>query len=150
MPVQDIDLGWKRITDEIRKLSTQGVKIGIQSDAPPEPDGADLVMVAAVQEFGSPEHNIPSRPFMRTTADRTVTTLPKVLDASFDRLINGGTAYQTLSQIGLWYQQQMQATLLTGPWVPNAPLTIARKKSSTPLIDTGHLRMSIRYALTTP
>ena len=150
MPVQDIDRGWKRILAETKALERQVIKVGIQSDAPPEPNGADMVTVAAVQEFGSPQHNIPSRPFMRTTADRTAITLPDLIEAQYTGLVAGGTARKMLVQVGSWYQMQMKFTLLTGPWVPNAPRTIARKGSDTPLVDTGALQMSIRYELAAP
>lgn len=150
MPVQDIDHGWKRILSETKSLTRQVIKVGIQSDAPPEPNGADMVTVAAVQEFGSPMHNIPSRPFMRTTADRTSATLPDLIEAQYTDLIAGSTAHKMLVQIGGWYQMQMKVTLLTGPWTPNAPRTIRKKGSDTPLVDTGLLQMSIRYELAQP
>lgn len=150
MAVQDNDLGWKRILSETKAVTRQVIKVGIQADAPREPNGADMVTVAAVQEFGSPQHSIPSRPFMRETADRTALTLPSLIEAQYSSLIAGGTARRMLVQIGGWYQTQMKVTLLAGPWVPNAPRTIRRKGSSTPLVDTGALQMSIRYELSAP
>lgn len=150
MPVQDIDRGWNKIMREVRSLDGAGVKVGILSDAVAEPDGADMVTVAAVQEFGSPEHNIPARPFLRTTADRTGPLLQAVVDPAYQAVLAGGSARDFLYTVGAWYQGQMQVTLTVGPWAPNAPATIARKKSDRPLIDKGHLRSQVRFEVFKP
>lgn len=50
--VLDIDLGWKDLLKELRGLSKKEIKAGIQGGK--TKDGtADLVTVAAVQEFGA-------------------------------------------------------------------------------------------------
>ena len=50
--VLDIDLGWKNLLKELRGLSKKEIKAGIQGGK--TKDGtADLVTVAAVQEFGA-------------------------------------------------------------------------------------------------
>ena len=49
--VLDIDLGWKDLLKELRGLSKKEIKAGIQGETK---DGtADIVTVAAVQEFGA-------------------------------------------------------------------------------------------------
>lgn len=153
MAVQDIDLGWNEIMRKTRALAATQITIGIHEDAPPEPDGTDLVMVAAVNEFGTdragPNHNtvIPSRPFMRTTADLYAVQLQQEVESEFDRMLGGGTARKMLSNIGLWYQGRMKATLMTGPWTRNAPRTVAKKGFDWPLVHTLTLWRNIVYKL---
>jgi len=40
---------------------------------------------------------------------------------------------------------QIKRAIANREFVPNAPATIRKKKSSTPLVDTGQLRASITY-----
>ena len=41
----------------------------------------------------------------------------------------------------------VQDKIMTGPFAPLQPRTIARKKSSRPLIDTGQLRQAVSYVV---
>jgi len=72
------DLGWNRIVKSLRETKRRGrVKVGVQTGEQHKPSGrgskpkkvADLVLVAAVNEFGCPEKNIPARSFIRATVD---------------------------------------------------------------------------------
>lgn len=53
--------------------------------------------------------------------------------------------YKELERVGLWAQGSIQQRISDGIPPPNAESTIRRKGSSTPLIDTGQLRTSIKY-----
>lgn len=145
MTVQDVDRGWKRIKSQVEILNRMGVKVGIQADETSS-KGFDLASIAAVQEFGEPSLNIPARPFVRVTADRTVDALPALLERLYGRVLDGTSgADLALATLGTWYQAQMQDTIRQYPWLPNAPRTTRKKKSSKPLIDTGRLLTSIRW-----
>ena len=52
---------------------------------------------------------------------------------------------QVTELVGMQMKSDISSTLTNGPWTPNSPVTIARKGSSRPLIDTGELRASITY-----
>ena len=41
----------------------------------------------------------------------------------------------------------IQESITEGAWEPNAPSTVAKKKSSKPLIDTGRMRQSVNYII---
>jgi hypothetical protein len=58
---------------------------------------------------------------------------------------NRMTAEQSLNRIGIVAQGDVQMSIVSGNWVPNAPRTIARKKSSRPLIDTGAMRQAVTW-----
>lgn len=56
-------------------------------------------------------------------------------------------AQDGLNQIGNYIEGLVKKKIKNGPFVPLSPATINRKGSSKPLIDTGHLRQSIRYII---
>lgn len=45
---------------------------------------------------------------------------------------------------------EVKKRIITGPFVPNAPTTIAKKGSDKPLIDTGQLLDAIDYKMHKP
>lgn len=139
------DRGFERIRREIRRLEGRSIKVGIQSDAGAEPDGAAIVNVAAWNEFGT-EH-IPSRPFMRHMADTKRGSLHQVATRAYNTLLSGGSADATLGIVGQWYEGEQKWVLRDGPWTPNAPSTVAAKGSATPLIDTARMVNAIRYVI---
>ncbi len=143
--VTEIDRGFHRIVAEIRKLEGQSIKVGIQSDAGSEADGASIASVAAYNEFGA--DHIPSRPFMRTMADTKRGSLHRVAVAAYETILRGGNAARTLGMVGQWYEGEQKKMLRDGPWVKNAPMTIAQKGSATPLIDSSRMVNAIRYAI---
>lgn len=139
------DLGWEQIKRETRRLERHAVKVGIQADETYE-DGTDLLDIAIYNEFGT--ETIPSRPFMRQTADMNRANAAKVGERYYDMILAGQmTAFQALQRVGEWYQGVNRKSVRETPWVPNAPLTIAKKGSNKPLIDKGKLVNSIRWEM---
>jgi len=118
-----------------------------------------LVEVATVHEFGTKDGKIPERSFLRSTLARRETVYGKALTAALQRALDevsadgigdvAGAFARQLEVVGLRVVRDVQTTIRdSGPgWPPNAPLTIALKGSSKPLIDTGRLRQSIRHAV---
>ena len=172
--VLDIDLGWKNLLKELRGLSKKEIKAGIQGGK--TKDGtADLVTVATVQEFGamifqhpkvkkdgsfanngrfakkskanfSSTHRsmgrliiIPERSFIRATFDEKSDEIGERAEAAVTAIINGAD--------GQYIEGEIKRKIGSGPFTPNSPATIRKKKSSKPLIDTGHMRQSVRYEI---
>ena len=110
------------------------------------------VDVALANEFGTPPGVKPvvsSRPFMRQTFAGTKRR--KFLDAG-EQLLGQIAKGQMSTKIALERLGAMGATAIkdeiTSPspaFVPNAPYTIAKKKSSHPLIDTGAMRAAVTH-----
>lgn len=145
-----IDKGFKNAMDEIKEISRGPiVKIGVQSEegSQKEPgDSLNLAQIASVNEFGSSDGRIPSRPFVRSTMDENRRLIEQRSDQlSFASLRGTISARRMLEILGLFIESLMKRKLTRGPWEPNAPSTVLRKGSSRPLIDTGRLRSSIRY-----
>lgn len=110
------------------------------------PDGERVVDIAAQNEFGSSEQNIPSRPFMALSKKDAT----DVLRETFRKLtpkINREqeTKLQAIETVGPFVADVFKNTIteLTSP--PNSPFTIAMKGSSNPLIDTGLMRQTLTY-----
>ncbi|NJR73244.1 MAG: hypothetical protein HC773_05230 [Scytonema sp. CRU_2_7] len=141
-----IDRGWNSIRSNLRHANGSHTKVGIQQGSTSSKDGkvSDLVMIAAANEFGT--STIPSRPALRQAFDNNRSQLSSVTQQAYDKMITGMMdSKAALGLIGEWMSDRMkrQITALRTP--PNAPATIARKKSSNPLIDTGQYRNSISH-----
>lgn len=107
-----------------------------------------LAMIAAVHEFGSPEHNIPERSFLRGGIRRGTPKFHAVNVDSLKRVVNGEmTVDQAVNKLGVVAVGEVKREFTVGKFVPLKPATIKRKGSSRPLVDTGQLRQSITYVL---
>lgn len=118
-----------------------------------------LVEVATVHEFGTRDGKIPERSFLRSTLTRRESNYGKLLMGALQRSLDevsidgigdvAGAFARQLDAVGLRVVRDVQTTIRdSGPgWPANAPLTVATKGSSKPLIDTGRLRQSIRHAV---
>lgn len=89
---------------------------------------------------------IPERSFMRSTAQEKKPTMEKLVENQFIRMITLKTDVKgALGVIGETFKAFIQAKMTNGPFKELSPWTIARKKSSSPLMDTGQLRGSVSY-----
>lgn len=100
--------------------------------------------IGAIHEFGSGK--IPRRSFLQFPLE---TYMGKWVRANKDRYyeqLKKGNLKKFYVAMGLEAEKIVNEAFTTsgyGSWAPNAPLTIAKKGSSMPLIDTGQLRASI-------
>lgn len=129
-----------RVLKTLRDADRAAVHVGVLAV------NEDVALRATVNEFGSPEKNIPERSFLRKTFDEKRTPLRDVQKRALSRVIAGKiTVEEGLSIIGQWFQREVQRTITDTYSPPNAPSTIAKKGSSHPLIDTGEMRQAIAY-----
>jgi len=143
--IKDIDRGWKRIKKDVRRMDKSFVKIGLQQNAG-RVNGTSLAMIGFWNEFGT--RHIPSRSFIRYTADVGRAAYTALAASQADKIIRGKqTIFQALSIIGAKAQADVQRRITTVRTPPNAASTIAKKGSSNPLIHTGRMRSSIRYVV---
>lgn len=105
------------------------------------PDGISVPMVAATQEFGSPAHNIPSRPFFRNMIAKEKghwgEDITKILKH------NHYDAKLSLTQMGEEIEGELVQSIQDTNEPKLAPATIARKGFDKPLIDTSIMWKSI-------
>lgn len=145
----------------VRALTKSEVLIGIpDTRAERKPvDGetgppASNALIGYVQEFGSPEKNIPARPFLvpgvQSIKDRAIPILKKAGAAALDG--DGKGVAKSLMTVGLMGQGAVQRKITEGTFEPLAERTLAKRRARgrtgiKPLIDTGALRQSITFVL---
>lgn len=153
--VEDKDLGLNRIIRTLNKdLDGVVVKVGVQAKDKAVRRGKGgsirntdqpLAVIAAIHEFGL--GGMPQRSFLRSAYDENLPVIDKMIQRVANGAVFGLGTNAALNQLGNVVQGMVQRKIVDGPFVPNSPATIKRKKSSKPLIDTGHLRQSIRYVI---
>jgi hypothetical protein len=154
----DTDMGLKDILKEMEKLKSMCVKVGVTEDVGSQTtDGgltvADIayrnevgVLGPPVSQHGGGKWFIPPRPFVRGFADGKREQIAKTMER-LGKSVTGGKldAETAIRRLGEYGQSGVKSYIRNGPHTSNADSTIAKKKSSQPLIDTGTLRNSIRY-----
>lgn len=121
------------------------VAVGILQDEPVT-DNFSMVDLAVVHEFGSKDGRIPERSFMRSTCDAKKKEHVALMAKLQDKYIQGKLSlHQALSQLGEVVSKHMVQTINRGIEPELKEATKARKNSSKPLINTGHLKGSIKH-----
>lgn len=151
--IQDDDRGMAEIMRSLATLSKAEITIGIHAvdGAKAYAKGkknfkATTAFVGAVHEFGAPSRGIPQRSFLRATVDSNSSRIEGFLfDAVAAVIDRVKDPMQAANTVGLQVVGLVAKRIVQG--IPPAlkPATIERKGSSTPLIDTGQLRQSIRH-----
>jgi len=143
MPVTDRDNGYARMIAALDATGKIAVTIGIHSEEGGGDNGGRSVAdIAEANEFGL---GVPARPFVSSWADEHGSAfVTRMRDESALALKAGVSPAQRLDALAQIGAGEIQARIAAGIDPPNAPATIQKKGSSTPLIDTGILRSSIR------
>ena len=150
--IKDKDKGFKKIKKEIAKQAKKPfVKIGIQgSDATAQkknaPQGLTVVEIGTFHEFG---YGVPRRSFLRDTLNMNRNKYKEIAlmleqEIMLKRSMNSQKA---LSTIGTEIVADCKKRIIDGIPPELSQETIDKKKSSTPLIDTGQLFASITYVV---
>jgi len=104
-----------------------------------------IIERAMWQEFGT-SRGIPERPFLRTSVTRNHAKYKRSVVKIAKNIVSGtATMEGELNKLGLLAQADVQSTIGSNLPPPNAPSTIAKKKSSKTLIDTGEMRQKVTY-----
>lgn len=107
--------------------------------------------IGALNEFGSITKKIPKRSFLRLPLFLKTDVILKETSVGIMPLLKKGNMQMVLKRLGIACENAIQKAFASrgyGKWKPNAPLTIALKGSSQPLIDTSQLRRSISSKVT--
>jgi hypothetical protein len=141
--VRVIDRGASRV---LRELGATGpaVEVGVIGDAAGASalGGVTVAQVAEWLELGTA--TVPARSWLRGYVDEHEAEIQARVSLEMRAVLSGSrTREQALARVGIWIVGQIQERISRGIAPPNAPSTIARKGSSTPLINTGQLRSSI-------
>ena len=139
---KDIDKGYKAFRAELQRARNATVEIGIHADK--FNAGLSVAEYGAYNEFGTV--SIPERSFMRSTFDEKQSQINADMAKRYKQVIDGKIGvHRALSLIGMRHAQDIQDKIGSNIQPANSEATIARKKSTKTLIDTGAMRQSIRH-----
>lgn len=141
----DFQLAQQEISRELKKLrGDKFVTVGIHQDAGNVEDGSmSQAQNGALQNYGNDK--IPARPWLIPGVESAQSD---VLDVIADALESGLNPDQTLDQIGAIAAGATQQYITDLRTPPNAAYTIEKKGSNNPLIDTGSMRASVTWKVT--
>lgn len=104
-----------------------------------------------IQANGSPLWHSPPRPVIEPAIEADKEAISGLLKDALKAGLDGNLelAKTFLDKAGLEGQAASQDWFdnAANGWAPNSPLTIEKKKSDKPLIDTGELRKAITYVV---
>ena len=110
-----------------------------------EKSGLTDSQLAAIHEFGL---GVPERPFLRSWFDGNKKAIRQKLQEVAHEVVGGKMdVYQAMEEYGQWAEQELGAYLEAGIPYPLSDYTIAKKGSSTPLIDTTNLFHALTHAV---
>ena len=148
---------WPVIQANLRLANKSHVAVGFPSDdaKAQKVDKAHGNMtnaqVAIANEFGSApgaKPVVPARPFIGETVKRHKPKFQETAQKLLGMIAGGEMSTQiALSRMGKEGADKVQETIADSKsWAtPNAPFTVAKKRSSTPLIDTSAMRQAVTY-----
>ena len=143
--IEDIDLGFEDIIQSIIEDNDKEVEVGYYNDE--QEDGIGLGELATIHEFGLGN---PERPFMRRSFDNGVKDIFIMEQKLIGSMIDGNIDKETVMEvIGDFHKNQIQSGVVeqTLGLEANSQVTIDRKGSATPLIDTSRLINSTRSSI---
>lgn len=137
----------KELSLSLKQLSKAELVVGWVDNSLYD-DGASVAKIAIIQEYGSPNKNIPPRPFMRPAIaenqSKWVETITKAV------VEKGMNTKQALNVLGLQIQGDLQQAIENVVSPSLAPSTMKARiaKGNTnakPLIDTSKMIKSVTY-----
>lgn len=131
-----------QMAEDLGKETT--LEVGFMSGAT-YPSGEPVAMIAAIQNFGAPESNIPARPFFTNMIEKESPRWADRLDSFLQ-----ASDYVTkvaLQRFGYQVALDLQDSILDFTTPGLSPVTIAKKGFPKPLIDTGHMMNSVSYSI---
>jgi len=146
---KDTDKGLEALKLRIGKAAAARLSVGVhEAEASQTEDGETTVLeVATINEFGGEDGNPPRRSFLADWADENSDEHKELLRRSAAAVVKGKIPSTEIAfeRLGLRFVGDIQKRMIAGIEPENAASTIARKGSSTPLIDDGQLISSVTH-----
>lgn len=156
---RDIDKGRKRLYKALGQIDRAAADVGIFDDAAAGADGKrpdgelTQAQIGAVHEFGADipvegrdePIKIPERSWLRSNHDKNAAKYRQRLDKQYERVIAGkARAITALAAFAERVASDVRKNITKLRTPPLADITIKRKGSSNPLIDTGSMRNAVQ------
>lgn len=138
--------GWDALYSLIIKAGGKQVHAGVFNGV----NGAtgEIVSIAAHHEYGAPRAGIVERSYIRSVVRERKAELAALMARVVKMMIQRKiTEQKALELIGAWLAGAIKGRIVSGPFAPLKPSTIARKGSATPLIDTGQLKNTVAFII---
>lgn len=126
---------------DLSSLGKLSIEVGLPSDRIHNPSGLTMAELGARHEFGAKD--TPERSFLRSSLVKKENQFKQNLSIISKKAIKGDDPMSLMSMFALVAQGLVQERVVEVNNPPNSPMTIARKGSSNPLIDTGEMRQGI-------
>lgn len=147
--VKGADKARDEISKAIKKFITdKTVLVGIHEDAGAHQGKGEPIsnaFLGAILDQGSDDGNIPARPWL---APGVASGNKEYQAIILQTVEDGGSLDEALEKIGVVAVGKTQQFMTKLKTPANSPITIKRKGSSNPLIDTGNLRQSVTSSVT--
>ena len=142
--VIDRDVGFNRIVRDLQKLDGMEVVPGMLKDSGKSSNGASYVDIATGNEYGT--RRIPSRPFIRISADTNRQAWAKMAQQCVNDVIGGDSPTEAARVIGHRMVEDIRKVFGdTSKLKANAPSTIKKKGRNEPLVDSGEMRRRVNF-----
>lgn len=142
--VIDRDLGFNRVIRNLQKLDGVEVVAGMLRDSGKAENGASYVDIATWNEYGT--RRIPSRPFIRISADTNRQVWAKIAQQCVNDVIDGDDPRDAAQVIGHHMVEDIRKVFGDiSKLKANAPSTIAKKGRNEPLVDSGEMRRRVNF-----
>lgn len=152
--IKAIDESLKAVEAAVKELKSHDVLVGIpqeKSSRQGSKGKATNAELLFIHTNGSPIRGIPARPVLQPAIENDKERIGEMLGKAIDAATSGKKEeiVPALERAGMYASGKCKAwfTNASNGWKPNSKETIARKKSSRPLIDTAEMRKSITYVV---
>lgn len=143
------DRGMKAWRERHEKLARGGkphVKLGVFQDSGSREDGLTNVQLAAIHEFGTSDGHVPERSFLRSAFNANHKDWRAMLRTLVRDVVLGRSSLKRAFDIvGARAISDVKKLIVAHIPPKLAESTVARKGSSTPLVDTGSLLNSLTW-----
>lgn len=140
----DNNAKWLKFVKTLPEIEKKEVAIGVQADAVDEETGEYIAVRALYNELGT--STIPARPFISSSSDERRNDWWDKFEQGLNKALYGTASPDAPFELsGLLAQRDIQNKIRDIKTPALSPVTVERKGSSNPLIDTGQMRQSIRY-----
>ena len=143
--VIDRDLGYNRIIRDLEKLYGMEVVAGMLKDSGKAENGASYVDIATWHEYGT--GHIPSRPFIRISADTNKAAWAKLAQQCVNGVIDGDSPRDAAQVVGHRMVEDIRKVFGSSELKANAPSTARKKGRNEPLVDSGEMRRRVNFRI---
>ena len=143
--VIDRDLGYNRIVRDLQKLYGMEVVAGMLRDSGKASNGASYVDIATWNEYGT--GRIPSRPFIRISADTNKAAWGRLAQQCVNDVIDGDNPRDAAQVVGHRMVEDIRKVFGSSRLKANAPSTIKKKGRNEPLVDSGEMRRRVNFRI---